>query len=82
LPKDLDDTALLLGGKKKNFNKGYFDRLGAGLNLNEKQIFSVYKKLATWLFPAIKLIEDSFLQDKYKIQYKDLITQRVGLFRD
>jgi serine/threonine-protein kinase HipA len=82
LPKDLDDTALLLGGKKKNFNKGYFDRLGAGLNLNEKQISSVYKKLATWLSPAIKLIEDSFLQDKYKIQYKDLITQRVGLFRD
>jgi serine/threonine-protein kinase HipA len=80
LPKDLDDTALLLGGKKKNFNKGYFDRFGAGLNLNEKQISSVYKKLATWLPPAIKLIEDSFLQDKYKIQYKNLVTQRVSLF--
>ncbi len=82
LPKDLDDTALLLGGKKKNFNKGYFDRFGEGLNLNEKQISSVYKKLATWLPSATELIDDSFLHDKYKIQYINLITQRVSLFTE
>lgn len=82
LPKDLDDTALLLGGKKKNFNKGYFNRLGEVLNLNEKQIVSVYKKLDAWLPQATELIDCSFLNNKNKIQYKDLITQRVGLFRD
>jgi serine/threonine-protein kinase HipA len=49
LPKDKEDTALLLGGKKENFNKGYFDRLGAVLKLNDKQINAVYKRLQKWL---------------------------------
>lgn len=79
LPKDSDETALLLGGKKKNFNKGYFNRFGVVLQLNEKQINSVYKKLHTWLPKAIKLIDISFLNDNYKTQYKDLITQRVNI---
>ena len=80
LPKDKDDTALLLGGKKKNFNKEYFDRFGESLKLNNKQINSVYKKLDAWLLKAIQLIDDSFLNDMGKQQYKELITQRVNLF--
>jgi len=80
LPKDMDDTALLLGGKKKNFNKGYFNRFGEVLQLNDKQINSVYKKLETWLPKAIQLIDISFLNEDNKIQYKKLITQQVDLF--
>jgi serine/threonine-protein kinase HipA len=80
LPKDKDETALLFGGKKKNFNKGYFTRFGEVLNLNEKQIKSVYNKLDTWLPKAIQLIDISFLNDHNKIQYKNLITERVNLF--
>jgi serine/threonine-protein kinase HipA len=80
LPTDEDDTALLLGGKKKKFNKGYFDRFGAVLKLNDKQINSVYKKLETWLPKAILLIDDSFLNEDNKLQYKALISQRVNLF--
>ena len=82
LPKDMDDTALLLGGKKKNFNKGYFNRFGEVLQLNDKQINSVYKKLDTWLPKAIQLIDISFLSEDNKIQYKKLITQQVNLFKD
>jgi serine/threonine-protein kinase HipA len=80
LPKDKDDTALLLGGKKKNFNKGYFDRFGEGLKLNDKQIHSVYTKLNTWLPKALELIDHSFLNDQHKVHYKTLITQRVNVF--
>ena len=80
LPKDMDDTALLFGGKKKNFNKGYFDRFGEGLKLNEKQINSVYKKLEKWLPKAIQMIDISFLNIENKMKYKNLITQRVNLF--
>lgn len=80
LPKDKDDTALLLGGKRKNFNKEYFDRFGETLKLNNKQINSVYKKLGIWLVEAIQLIDDSFLNDMNKQQYKELITKRVNLF--
>lgn len=80
LPKDKDDTALLLGGKKKNFNKGYFNRFGMVLQLNEKQINSVYKKLDAWLPKATRLIDNSFLNEDNKLQYKELITQRAKLF--
>ena len=79
LPSDKDDTALLLGGKKKNFNKGYFDRLGELLELNNKQINSTYKSLDSWLPKATQVIDESFLSDQNKLQYKDLITQRVVL---
>jgi len=81
LPKDQDDTALLLGGKKHNFNKGYFDEFGKILKLNDKQITSVYRKLDSWLPRATQLIDVSFLNENYKTQYKELITQRVGLLK-
>jgi len=80
LPTDKDDTALLFGGKKKNFDKGYFDRFGELLELNDKQINYTYKKLDTWLPKAIQLIEESFLNDKNKLQYKELITLRASIF--
>jgi len=80
IPKDKDDSALLLGGKKKNFNKGYFDRFGIVLQLNEKQINSVYKKLDSWLLNATQLIDASFLNEDNKLHYKELITQRANLF--
>ncbi|MFZ4545480.1 MAG: HipA domain-containing protein [Saprospiraceae bacterium] len=80
LPKDDEDTALLLGGKKKKFNKGYFERFGLTLKLNEKQINAVYRKLKPWLTKAIALIDDSFLNDERKLIYKAFITQRTNLF--
>ncbi len=80
LPKEKDDTALLFGGKKKNFNKGYFDRFGTLLQLNEKQINSVYKKLDSWLHKATLLIDASFLNEDNKLHYKELIIQRANLF--
>ena len=79
LPNDMDETALLFGGKKKNFNKENFNRFGEILKLNEKQINSVFKKLVTWLPKAIQLIDISFLNDNNKIQYKNLIIQRINL---
>lgn len=80
LPKDKEDTALLFGGKKENFNKGYFDRFGKVLKLNEKQINSIYKRLDKWLPEAINLIDRSFLGDRQKASYKELIIQRVNVF--
>ncbi len=77
LPKDEEDTALLLGGKKMNFKKVYFDRFGEVLKLNDKQINAVYKRLIKWLPEAIRLIDISFLTDDLQKAYKKMITQRV-----
>ena len=80
LPKDKEDLALLLGGKKENFNKGYFDRFGASLKLNEKQVNGVYKRLQKWLPEANQLIERSFLDSARQKAYRELIDKRVKLF--
>jgi len=80
LPKDKEDMALLFGGKKGNFNKGYFDRFGIILKLNDKQINAVYKRLGKWLPKATHMIDMSFLTEDYKTAYNELISQRVMLF--
>ncbi len=80
LPGDNEDMALLFGGKKENFNKGYFDRIGVVLKLNEKQINAVYRRLGKWLPEAVKKIDMSFLTENHKTEYKELITNRVMLF--
>lgn len=80
VPNDKEDTALLLGGKKENFNKAYFDRLGAGLKLNDKQINVVYKRLKKWLPEATQLIDSSFLDSDRQKAYKELIAERTKLF--
>ncbi|HLO80787.1 MAG TPA: HipA domain-containing protein [Chitinophagaceae bacterium] len=80
LPEDKDDMALLLGGKKRNFNKGYFDHFGAGLRLNAKQINAVYKRLQKWLPDAEQLINRSFLDPARQKAYKELIAERVSIF--
>jgi serine/threonine-protein kinase HipA len=80
LPKDKEDLALMMGGKKENFNKGYFDRLGSVLKLNEKQIKQVYKRLEKWLPESISLIHDSFLDDGRKSAYIKQITESTKIF--
>jgi serine/threonine-protein kinase HipA len=80
LPQDHEDSALLLGGKKKNFNKGYFDRLASVLTLNRKQVQVVYQRLYKRLPDATEMIDRSFLSDDYKLTYKEIITQRAMLF--
>lgn len=80
LQKDKEDTALLLGGKKKNFNRSYFDQFGGALKLNKKQISAVYKRLAKWLPKAQELIKKSFLSDKLKSQYLNQVMERTNIF--
>ncbi len=80
LPKDKDDTALLLGGKKQNHNAAYFTRFGETLELNRKQITSVYKRLLKWMPKAMGLIKDSFLSEEQQQSYQQLIAQRVHQF--
>jgi serine/threonine-protein kinase HipA len=80
LPKDKEDTALLLGGKKSNLKKSYFDRLGTGLGLNEKQINTVYNRLPKWIPQATRLIEASFLSSEQQSAYKKLIGEMTLQF--
>ncbi|MCC9043696.1 HipA domain-containing protein [Myroides sp. M-43] len=77
LPKDDEDTALMLGGKKKNHDKSYFERFGTVLQLNEKQINSVFTRIKKWLPKAEKLIKESFLSAQLKQDYLIGIIERI-----
>ncbi|HRG40006.1 MAG TPA: HipA domain-containing protein [Saprospiraceae bacterium] len=80
LPQDKEDFALMIGGKKMNFNKSYFERFGSSLNLNQKQITAVFRRLEKWLPLALELIDMSFLNIEHKETYKNLIYERVKIF--
>lgn len=82
LPKDKEDTAIMLGGKKENFNKLYFDRFAKVLKLNNKQFTAVYKRIEKWLPKAQKLIQKSFLSKDNKTGYIKQINTRANLFRN
>ena len=69
----------MLGGEKENFNKGYFDRLGLVLKLNDKQVNKVYNRLFKWQPKAIQLINNSFLDLERKNDYKSLIKARIEI---
>lgn len=80
LPKDREDTALLLGGKKENLNANYYTRFGETLGLNHKQIKAVYKRLEKWLPQALELIQQSFLSTENKTRYQQYTAARTAQF--
>lgn len=78
LPQDDEEIALLLGGKKKNHNRKYFERFASALQLNEKQINSVFKRISKWMPKAEKLIQESFLTEELKAAYLRGIKKQVN----
>ena len=76
LPEDTEELALALEGKKKRLKKEYFERLGKGLDLNEKQIQGVFKRMTKYKPLAIGWIDKSFLSDDMKEAYKDVLEMR------
>lgn len=80
LPEDKEDTALLLGGKKEKFDKLYFDRFAEVLQLNNKQMNTVYKRLNKWIPKVEDLIGKSFLSIENKTKYALRIKEKAKIF--
>ncbi len=76
LPEDKEELALTLEGKKKKLKKEHFVKFGIGLELTEKQIDSVFKRMLANKFSAIEWIDRSFLSDKMKDAYKEKLESR------
>lgn len=77
IPEDDEEVALTLNGKKKKLNFDDFKSLGYNLKIDSKaldRIFVSYqKKIKKWP----KEIQNSFLSDKIKEQYKNLVFSRL-----
>ena len=75
-PIDNEELALPIEGKKKRLRKDHFERFGQGLDLNDKQIDVVFKRFIKNKAIAIEWIDNSFLSDKFKERYKEILEKR------
>lgn len=78
-PEDLEEFALTLDAKKRKLKRNHFEYLGKVLELNEKQIDGVFKRVIGNRNVAEDWIEKSFLSDEYKEKYRALLDQRYGV---
>ncbi len=77
-PQDQEELALSLGGKKKKFTRNIFIEFGSGLELTEKQISGVFKRFRKNLPIALEWINQSFMSDGMKEEYKKVLENRYG----
>ncbi len=76
IPKDKEDLALTLNGKKNNFRKKDFDYFAGQLGINESTLSKIYKRFEDSYPGLIKLINKSFLSREMKDKYIFLLNER------
>jgi serine/threonine-protein kinase HipA len=76
IPKDKEELALPLNGKKSNLKKKDFDLFAAQLGINEKALGKIYDKFDNSFHQMTTLINKSFLSDQMKVNYINLFEQR------
>ncbi|MGA9590204.1 MAG: HipA domain-containing protein [Salegentibacter sp.] len=81
-PDDDEELALTLQGKKRKLKKEHFERLAENLELNRKQLNSVFKRFAKNKQLAIGWIRKSFLSKEYQEKYIQLLERRYSIFID
>lgn len=77
-PKDKEEMALTICGKKSNLNKTDFEKLGANLLLTPKQISGVFKRFSKKMPVAEKWIATSFLSEMMKEKYLNSLEIRFA----
>ena len=68
-PKDKEELALSMEGKKTKFTRHHFERFGTYLGLNNKQIQGVFDRFMKKQSKAKSLIEVSFLSEEMQDAY-------------
>lgn len=74
---DDEDLALNLNGKKKKIKREDFTIAMKGAGIEQKVIENIFKKYKKLLPKWVKQIDESFLPDPMKNQYKSLINQKA-----
>ena len=77
-PKDDEDLALTLNGKKKQIRKADFISAFNTLKLDEKQQNNIFKKMEKSKSKWMEQIGNSFLNDEFKAKYKSLLAERLS----
>lgn len=81
MPQDTEELALTLNGKKRNIKRSDFEKAMTASGLNEKVIQNMANKFGKAISKWIDLIDNSFLPNDMKREYKRLIIKRVIMMR-
>ncbi len=76
IPKDNEDLALPLNGKKSNLKKKDFDLFASQLGINETALRKVYDRFFDSFSEMKKFINKSFLSKEMKEKYVTLLDRR------
>ena len=79
-PKDKEETALQLGGKKGNIKLRDFDALGQLLGIPDKAVTNSYDKFRSGQESVQQLINASFLDDELKAGYWEIWNRKQKVF--
>lgn len=77
-PADDEDFALTMNGKKKKIKKNDFIAAFNTANLGEKQQWNIFQKMQHSLPLWVNLIEKSFLSNKFKAAYRNILSERFN----
>jgi serine/threonine-protein kinase HipA len=77
-PADKEELALTLNGKKSKFKKQDFLQAMRTLKMDERQQENIFSKMEKAKDRWLLKIDDSFLSDEFKAQYKLLLIERFG----
>ncbi len=81
MPQDTEELALTLNGKKRKIKRSDFEKAMTASGLNEKVIQNMANKFGKAISKWIDLIDNSFLPNDIKREYKRLIIKRVIMMR-
>ncbi len=77
-PKDTEELALTLEGKKRRLSRRMFERFGLGLGLNPKQMAGVFGRFQKEIPAAVALCKTSYLSDLSKEGYLAIFNARCA----
>lgn len=81
MPQDTEEMALTLNGKKRKIKRSDFEKAMTASGLSEKVIQNMANKFGKAISKWIDLIDNSFLPNDMKRDYKRLIIKRVIMMR-
>ena len=81
MPQDTEELALTLNGKKRKIKRSDFEKSMTASGLNENVIQNMANKFGKAISKWIDLIDNSFLPNDMKREYKRLIIKRVIMMR-
>lgn len=76
LPKDREESALTLNGRKRKLRATDFRQFGAALGLTERQMANAIRRIEKGLHQATVLLPDGFCSGKVIERYENLLSER------